>query len=608
MTNYFTKSDSLIDVVKQVLGEKKEELDPVGKADADIDNDGDVDASDKYLHNRRKKIKKALKEKTVCEMCGEVHEGSCGMKEQFERPRTKIEGEHKTPHGILKVNWLGWNTPRGVEPKAVRRASSGPEREDATMKYSKYRMQLKFKDGKTVGIETGNAAHVNKVIKALAKAKSLPPSLPDDRERLRLTIIKLKDLKEEFELDEGFINIGGAKVKDDEKSILQHIKKTFPNVKKVRKDPQHGWIPVFEEVELDEEPKTLKLAQDSAVRSAVAKIHSLMKVRGMSSSQAYSEWEKGTTFGPKLKLQVKQSALKESADNELDEGLAKHIIRGDNYVGVPDRVVALAKQKVKKMNISTVSDHSKAMHKALSDLGWQMTVSGKYVREEVGEDDDGEAKTTAQKNDMDGDGKNDKAKKVKKKKEKAEDELDDKPDTINTKPELDQSKTMVSEREMTDKEKAKLDSLKKKHEGGSMHKAMKKEYGDRGDEVFFAKLTKMAMGEEIDLNVKTKRKLYDSLDEGRGRPKKEDEVSKDSNFVMQMRKAVSMRGQSDVNFNSGASKVSLKDASGFLAAYGKAKTADQKDALMNMAKKSPKHLALALKGKIDKPKNPLDLD
>jgi len=309
MTNYFTKSDSLIDAVKQVLGEKKEELDPVGKADADIDNDGDVDASDKYLHNRRKKITKALKEKTVCEMCGKAHEGSCNVKE----------------------------------------------------------------------------------------------------------------------------------------------------------------------------------SEDT--------------------------------------------------------------------------------------------------------------------------DDDGEEKTDAQKNDMDGDGKEDKGKKVKKKKDKAEDELDDKPDAINTKPELDQSKTMVSEREMTDKEKAKLDSLKKKHEGGSMHKAMKKEYGDRGDEVFFAKLTKMAMGEEVDLNVKTKRKLYDEeLEEARGRPKKEDEVSKDSNFVMQMRKAVSMRGQSDVNFNSGTSKVSLKDAAGFLTAYGKAKTADQKDALMNMAKKSPKHLALAIKGKIDKPKNPLDLD
>ena len=38
-------------------------LDPVGKADADIDNDGDVDKSDKYLHNRRKAIGKAIKGK-----------------------------------------------------------------------------------------------------------------------------------------------------------------------------------------------------------------------------------------------------------------------------------------------------------------------------------------------------------------------------------------------------------------------------------------------------------------------------------------------------------------------------------------------------------------
>jgi len=60
---------------------------------------------------------------------------------------------------------------------------------------------------------------------------------------------------EETELDEGYVNIGGAKVKDDEKSILKHIQKTFPNVKKVKKDSQYGWIPVFEEVELDEKTK-----------------------------------------------------------------------------------------------------------------------------------------------------------------------------------------------------------------------------------------------------------------------------------------------------------------------------------------------------------------
>ena len=38
----------------------KEALDPVGKEDSDIDNDGDVDKSDKYLRNRRKAVGAAI--------------------------------------------------------------------------------------------------------------------------------------------------------------------------------------------------------------------------------------------------------------------------------------------------------------------------------------------------------------------------------------------------------------------------------------------------------------------------------------------------------------------------------------------------------------------
>ena len=40
-----------------------EKLDPVGQEDADIDNDGDTDKSDKYLHKRRKAIGKAIKKR-----------------------------------------------------------------------------------------------------------------------------------------------------------------------------------------------------------------------------------------------------------------------------------------------------------------------------------------------------------------------------------------------------------------------------------------------------------------------------------------------------------------------------------------------------------------
>jgi len=40
----------------------KKKLDAVGKENKDIDNDGDTDTSDEYLHNRRKAIGKAMKE------------------------------------------------------------------------------------------------------------------------------------------------------------------------------------------------------------------------------------------------------------------------------------------------------------------------------------------------------------------------------------------------------------------------------------------------------------------------------------------------------------------------------------------------------------------
>jgi hypothetical protein len=42
---------------------KESHLDPVGQEDADIDNDGDTDESDKYLHNRREVVGKAISKK-----------------------------------------------------------------------------------------------------------------------------------------------------------------------------------------------------------------------------------------------------------------------------------------------------------------------------------------------------------------------------------------------------------------------------------------------------------------------------------------------------------------------------------------------------------------
>ena len=56
--------DKLDDLRKanKILQKESKKLDPVGKADADIDNDGDTDSSDEYLHKRRAAIKKAMKD------------------------------------------------------------------------------------------------------------------------------------------------------------------------------------------------------------------------------------------------------------------------------------------------------------------------------------------------------------------------------------------------------------------------------------------------------------------------------------------------------------------------------------------------------------------
>jgi len=72
----------LAQIYKQMkIDEAKKKMDPVGDADADIDNDGDVDDSDEYLHNRRKAIKKGMKEgMEKCPECGETYEK--GMKHE----------------------------------------------------------------------------------------------------------------------------------------------------------------------------------------------------------------------------------------------------------------------------------------------------------------------------------------------------------------------------------------------------------------------------------------------------------------------------------------------------------------------------------------------
>jgi hypothetical protein len=72
--------------------QKEEKLDPVGQEDADIDNDGDEDSTDKYLKNRRKAISNAMKEDDSF-TSGEAKEK---LEEATNEPKT-------TPHPELFV-------------------------------------------------------------------------------------------------------------------------------------------------------------------------------------------------------------------------------------------------------------------------------------------------------------------------------------------------------------------------------------------------------------------------------------------------------------------------------------------------------------------------
>jgi len=99
MAYFDTKEDSLEEAIKAAV--KNEKMDAVNKTavkkkfddrkDKDIDNDGDVDSSDKYLHKRRKAISKAIKSEDA-----DVNELSIAdVKKATEKAKKRQEKERK---------------------------------------------------------------------------------------------------------------------------------------------------------------------------------------------------------------------------------------------------------------------------------------------------------------------------------------------------------------------------------------------------------------------------------------------------------------------------------------------------------------------------------
>jgi len=112
--------NAIAEAMRQV--DEKKKLDPVGKADADIDNDGDVDSSDEYLHNRRATIKKKMKhsksgklghkdvaeasdEMDECPECGgstENHDPDCSRVESSKKKKLEDDLDAKSAGKAMK--------------------------------------------------------------------------------------------------------------------------------------------------------------------------------------------------------------------------------------------------------------------------------------------------------------------------------------------------------------------------------------------------------------------------------------------------------------------------------------------------------------------------
>ena len=84
----------------------KEKMDPVGKEDSDVDNDGDSDSSDEYLKKRRAAIKKSMKGDTSDNQEYETDEGEGPVASKVKK--SPKDGENEVDHSEIAI-------PEGVD-------------------------------------------------------------------------------------------------------------------------------------------------------------------------------------------------------------------------------------------------------------------------------------------------------------------------------------------------------------------------------------------------------------------------------------------------------------------------------------------------------------
>ena len=222
---------------------KEQKLDPIGKEDDDIDNDGDVDDSDRYLRHRRDVITKAVKKQK-------------GKSEELKEDREKIEKQIASMQKHLDS--IGGNS-SAVKMKKVAMQRKIGELQNKLDSMQESTLEEKMTDDDWVHIDRAGSFFNPKKDKIIGYSKS-----PKDQNRapklkaganaaMRIGDAKKKgfvvesvDLKERWEVEPGKYAIGSASY--DDKEIVTVDKQTAAKLQAYFKKNNDGkaWRELFQ--------------------------------------------------------------------------------------------------------------------------------------------------------------------------------------------------------------------------------------------------------------------------------------------------------------------------------------------------------------------------
>ena len=322
---------SILGLWQEAAGVKKEKLDPVGKEDGDIDNDGDKDSSDKYLMKRRKAIKKSMSKK----------EGNAfGMALKS----AKDNGEKTFVVSGKKYN---------VEDYDVK--------EDVALDENG---RLGFKD-----IEKLGRSAASRIDNEARRTSGYDKMSAGQKDELRYKIAKKLGMKvEEVELDEASVMVD---LENDDKKLMSDIKKMGIKVKdlgdsgnpgyneyKLTGSPaalkkggkKFGWDQQTEEVKLDEASVMVDLENDDPkLMKDIKKMGIKVKDLGDSGNSGYNEYK--LTGSPAA---LKKGGKKFGWDQQVEKVQVKEGKMSQMHQLIKDKKSAEEISKIMRLDLKSV--------------------------------------------------------------------------------------------------------------------------------------------------------------------------------------------------------------------------------------------------------------